>query len=374
MPNETISRRGFLIAITGSAVAAAAGCRPTNAPPAPTLYVPGSDPKPITPTAPPPTSVPVANAPRDPLFGKLTYDSTILTDVSNLYVTQYDYNNTPEVDAATWTFTVDGLVNTPQTYSLEAIKALPAHEDMRVLECISNPVGGTLIGNLMWKGVLFEQILSQVGLKADATHARFYAADGYETSVALEWITQPNVLLAYEMNGEPLTTVHGFPLRIHMPGLYGQKMPRWLTRIEFIDYEFEGFWESRGWSKTAAIKTKSIIRQPTDNDPVQSGTVVVLQGVAVAGKRAIRTVEVQIEGGDWLPATIKAPAEDSPLAWTQWWFEYVIPAPGAYQFSVRATDETGYTQMTVAEGVFGGAFPDGTDKIHRVSIRSQENS
>lgn len=370
-PAEKLSRRGFLIMLTGSALAAAAGCRPQDMPPVPTLYAPGSD---IQPPNPASTGEPTAAASvgtfRDPRFGEIIYDQTLLTEVKDLYITQYDYGNTPEVDPTTWSLTVDGLVESPLTLNLEAIKALPAHEDMRVLECISDPVGGNLIGNLMWKGVLFQEILKQVKPKPEATFVRFYAADGYSTSVKVEWITQPMTLLAYEMNGEPLTVPHGFPLRIHMPGLYGQKMPRWLTRIEFIDFDYTGYWEGRGWSNIAAIKTRSMVRLPDAGGEVKPGAIVVIQGLAFAGKRDITQVEVQIDGGEWMPATLKTPKD--PLSWTQWYLEWTIPAPGSYQIGVRATDSEGFTQESESTGIFGGAFPNGTDAIHRTIITGVE--
>jgi hypothetical protein len=198
---------------------------------------------------------------------------------------------------------------------------------------------------------------------------RFEAADGYSTSVKLEWMTQPGVMLAYEMNSQPLTVPHGFPLRLHIPGLYGQKMPRWLTRIEFIDYDYKGYWEGQGWSNIADVRTKSIIRLPTAVAGLINGAQVAIQGVAYAGKRKITSVEVQIDQGEWLPTTL-VPGS-SPLAWTQWYTLWTVPAPGFYQIGVRATDETGFVQTSEAKGIFGSSFPNGTDAIHRLSVQGK---
>ncbi|MCC7209363.1 MAG: molybdopterin-dependent oxidoreductase [Anaerolineae bacterium] len=359
-----VSRRGFLIALTGSAIAAAAACRPGN-PDVPTPYAPGSG---LAPTATRPIPTADVSAAPDPTYGQITFDQIRLTPVESLYITQYDYNNTPEVDAQTWALTVDGLVEQPLTLNYEQALAMPVHEDTRTLECISNPVGGDLIGNLTWTGFLFQEILDRVKVKPEATHVRFEAADGYTTAVQLEWITQPGVMLAYNMNGEPLTVKHGFPLRIHMPGLYGQKMPRWLTRIEFIDYDYIGFWESRGWSNVADIRTKSIVQSPPDNARLSNGARFYLQGVAVAGKRRITAVEVRIDDGEWMPATLAH--GPSPLAWTQWYVPWTFSAPGAYRVAVRATDETGFVQVNEDAGLFGGAYPSGTDAIHSLVLES----
>lgn len=361
-PPSRLSRRGFLIAITGSALAAA--CRPADMI-VPTVYAPGSAQATHTPAATLPALPEATAAP----FSILTYDRPILTDVAKLYITQYDYNNTPRVDGETWALSVDGLVDSPLTLNLADLRAMPAITETRTLECISNPTGGNLIGNLIWRGVLFSEIVARVQPKAAATHVKFEAADGYSTSVTTEWMLHPETLLAYEMNDEPLTVEHGFPLRVHIPGLYGQKMPRWLTRIEFIDYDYKGYWESRGWSNVADIRTKSIIHTPSEKAEIAAGTPIVLQGVAVAGKRAITAVEVQIDDGEWMPAML-VPSGGSPLAWTQWHVTWTLPAPGVYRIAARATDESGFVQTTEARGLFGGAFPNGTDAIHRRSLRA----
>lgn len=365
-PKRRLTRRSFLIAITGSAIAVAAGCRPDTSSPAPTAYAPGSSLGTAMPTA-TAAGTPVAAAP-DPKFGQLVYDKRQYTAVSDLYITQYDYSNTPQVDQEAWMLTVDGLVTTPLTINYADLLKLPTIEDTRTLECISDPPNGSLMGNLQLKGIEMKTILDKVKVKPEATYVRFEAADGYSTSVELQWITQPNVLLAYEMNGEPLNATHGFPLRIFTPGLYGQKMPRWITRIEFIDYDYTGFWESRGWSNVAEMKTKSIIRMPDDRDEVQAGSIAYLQGVALAGKRQISKVEVQIDDGEWLPAELY-PGKSS-LEWTQWSFEWNVPAPGSYHIGVRATDDTGFVQSSEADGLFGNAYPNGTDAIHRLVIKS----
>ncbi|PJF35606.1 MAG: hypothetical protein CUN49_09690 [Candidatus Thermofonsia Clade 1 bacterium] len=356
-----LSRRSFLIAITGSALAAA--CRPADRL-VPTVYRPD-----LAGASATHTPSPALSAAPDANFGTLTYDKPILTDVADLYITQYDYDNTPEIDAQAWSLLVDGLVEAPMTFTLDELRAMPAVRDTRTLECISNPTGGTLIGNLTWRGILFSEIVARVKPKAQATHVKFEAADGYTTAVSLEWLLQPETMLAYEMNDAPLTVPHGFPLRIHIPGLYGQKMPRWLTRLEFIDYDFRGYWESRGWSNVAAMRTKSIIHTPRENAEIKAGAPIVIQGVAVAGTRRILSVEVQIDDGEWLPATL-VPSGETPMAWTQWHLTWTLPAPSVYRLGVRATDETGFVQTAEARGLFGGAFPNGTDAIHRLAVRA----
>jgi surface-anchored protein len=301
------------------------------------------------------------------MYGKVTYDKLMITDVNNLYVTQYSYDQTPEIDANTWSMRVDGLVTNPISLDYKAIKAFPSFEDTRTLECIGNPVGGDLIGNIQWRGFKFQEILDQVKPLQNATHVKFGCADGYETSVELRWLTQPNVMMAYEANGQPLNTVHGFPIRILTPGLYGQKMPRWITRMEFIDHYFKGFWESRGWSDVASVQTNSIIQTPPRGYSLKAGSTVAIQGVAWAGTRAITKVEVQIENGPWLPTTlVHGP---SPLSWTQWHVLWTFTAPGAYKIGVRATDDTGFVQQSEGGGIFGDSSLDGSSAIHRIDVQ-----
>jgi DMSO/TMAO reductase YedYZ molybdopterin-dependent catalytic subunit len=362
-PANKLSRRGFLVAITGSAVAAAAGCRPTGSAIPPTVYAPGGGPAPTN------TARAVAqNGVKDATYGTVTYNKTILTETDKLYITQYNYSRNPEIKVEEWSLTVDGLVEKPVVLDYKTVQALPAFEDVRVLQCIGNPLGGGQIGNINWKGFDFAEVLKQVKVKANATHAKFEAADGYSTSVELKWITQPGVMMAYEMNGEPLSFKHGFPLRILMPGLYGQKMPRWITRIEFIDYDFTGYWEGGGWSNVASAQTNAIVKTPFDGYEFKAGTSVAIQGVAWAGTRKITKVEVQIEDGEWMPTELKQ--GDSPLEWTQWYVTWTPPAPGAYRVGVRATDEDGFVQTADENSSFGNAYPNGTTAIHRITVQA----
>jgi hypothetical protein len=256
------------------------------------------------------------------------------------------------------------LVERERILTLEEIRALPRVESMRTLECIGNPVGGSLIGNVVWGGVEAAGLWEQVGIRPQARRAKFEAEDDYATSVDLTWVTQPGVLLVYEMNDEPLPPEHGWPLRILMPGLYGQKMPKWIRDIEFIDYDHRGYWEQRGWSDVASVQTNSIIQQPRGLEQAPPGSIPVW-GVAFAGLRRITRVEVRVDDGEWRSAELLQ--DQSPLVWTQWSFDW--PADGGrHKVSVRAADETGFVQSTEADSVLASAFPAGTDRIHSVVV------
>jgi len=296
-------------------------------------------------------------------------DEIAITPTNEFYTTYYK-DPSVGVDIETWRLDIDGLVDNPSSLSYDEILALPAVEEMRTLECIGNPVGGNQIGNAIWKGFHLEDLLKQAGIQADAIRAQFAAADGYWTSVDLEWITQPGVLMAYEMNGEPLSPKHGFPLRILMPGLYGQKMPRWITRIQFTDEIVLGFWENRGWSDVAAVQTNSQIWQPRNLATLNMAEgEVVVYGIAYAAPREIVRVELGIDEEEWIEADLlKGP---SPLAWTQWSAVWQA-TPGDHRLSVRATDSGGFTQTTRGEGVLEGAYPDGTNAVHDIVVSVTE--
>ncbi len=355
-----VTRRKFLLVVTGSAAGLLAGCRPDGEAPPPTVY--SGD---AAPTKMMSTDV-FVNA--DPRYGNITFDQLILTDNQIFYTQTFPGADVPSFENVNteWELTIDGLVDHPRVYSYEDLRMMPEHTEIRTLECIGNPVGGRLVGNAEWSGVLIKDLLDEVGIQESATRARFYADDGYETAVDVEWITQEGVLLAYKMNGQLLPRNHGYPLRIFMPGLYGQKMPKWIRRIEFIDYDFQGYWEERDWSDTAAVKTNSIIQSP----PTQTNIAgqIAIQGIAFSGKERITAVDVRIDEGDWMPAQILEP--ESPLIWTQWYIEWTPPSTGTFNVEVRATDETGFTQDNPATGSFGRSKPDGTDAIHRIVVEA----
>lgn len=299
---------------------------------------------------------------------------TSLTPVADFYVQHFQ--SAPQVNVDTWQLIIDGLVDHPMTLDYTAILSLPRAEFMRTLECIGNPVGGNQIGNAQWAGFWLADLLAQARPQAAANRVRFAAADGYETSVALDWIMVPDVLMAYEMNGEPLTPAHGFPLRIFMPGLYGQKMPKWITRLEFIaDAGHLGYWEERGWSNVAAVKTNSQMISPTHISRLPPGETLIF-GVAYAGNRAITRVEIGIEParGEVVWGDAELLPGPSSQVWTQFYFPWTPAAPTSYTLYVRATDSDGFTQQEIAQGVLEGAFPDGSDKIHNIVVQASQDS
>src|SRR3989475_185876 len=189
----------------------------------------------------------------------------------------------PVVEVAKWSLDIGGLVSKPVRLSFEDLRAMPAIEQVQTLECISNEVGGDLISSAKWKGVQLRDVLMRAGgPAATAVKVAFRCADGYSESIPVADAMHPTTLLAYEMNGEPLPAKHGFPVRLLVPGLFGMKNPKWITKIEVVNYDFRGYWEASGWSEEAVVKTMSeFITAPRSGAVGEIG----LGGVAYGGDR-----------------------------------------------------------------------------------------
>jgi len=217
-----------------------------------------------------------------------------ITPTGDFYLTSS--RGEPSVDASKWSLVIDGLVEQPLRFNYDEIRKLPPHETVLTLECISNSVGGGYIGNAQWKGTLLRPLLDRARVKPAAKYAVLYAAEGYTTGHTVERILRPDNFLAWEMNGEPLPRIHGFPLRIFLPGKYGMKMPKWLTRIELADKEYLGYWEQQGWSDSADRQIQAVIDDPREHARI-SGANFVITGWAVADDAGVSRVEISTDGG-----------------------------------------------------------------------------
>lgn len=262
----------------------------------------------------------------------------------------------PTVSTAGWTFRVDGLAESPMLLSYDEVRALPSVEQLQTLECISNEVGGHLISTARWRGVTLRELLERSRPSGGVVEVKLHAEDGYTESIPLEMAADERVLVAYEMNGEPLPQAHGYPLRLLIPGVYGMKGPKWLNRVELIDAPYAGYWEQRGWTREAIVKTMSRIDAPASAQPLGGGPVR-LAGIAYAGVRGIDRVELRIGQDDrWVEATLDEPIAE--LCWRFWSYEWRPQAPGTYGVTVRAIDGSGETQTarvapTLPDGASG---------------------
>jgi DMSO/TMAO reductase YedYZ molybdopterin-dependent catalytic subunit len=288
-----------------------------------------------------------------------------ITPIDTFYVVSKNFAD-PRVAAAGWKLRLDGLVEAPYELTLDELKALPAVEQPATLCCISNEVGGDLVGNAHWKGVRLADLLQKAGVKAGAVDVVFHCRDDYKDSIAIDRATMPGTLVVYEMDGAPLTDKHGFPARVIVPGIFGMKNAKWLQRIEVVDLDFKGFWQQQGWSDPAPYLTMSRIDSPTPGGRVAAGPGVV-HGIAFAGDRGISTVEVSTDAGvGWREAKL-LPAT-GPYSWVRWSFEWDAPAGARPTLQVRAYDGGGEPQIARP----ASPFPDGATGYHSIQIRVAE--
>jgi DMSO/TMAO reductase YedYZ molybdopterin-dependent catalytic subunit len=258
----------------------------------------------------------------------------------------------PVVDPQRWRLKIDGLVEKPLTLTLdELLRFEPMHQFI-TLSCISNPVGGDLIGTTRWTGVSLQQLLPSLRLQAGATHLKIHAADGFYEIVSLETIrSDERVMLSYAWDGVPLLPEHGFPLRIYIPDLYGMKQPKWIESIEVTDRWEPGFWVVRGWDKVARMTATSVIDTVAVDMTIINADrrrLVPIGGIAHAGARGISKVELQVDDGPWQEAALRTPL--SSLTWVIWRYEWPFDH-GKHTFTVRCYEGSGTPQISTPSSV-----------------------
>lgn len=241
----------------------------------------------------------------------------------------------PKLSEAKWSLKVGGLVKNPRSYTLTELKAQPQRNIEATMVCISNAVGGGLIGNAIWNGSSLRRLLEEVGIDPKARFINWRAADGYIESLPLAAALEDDVLLVHGWNGQPLSQKHGFPLRVLIPGRLGMKQPRWITEIELSDKPAVGYWVERGWSKDAFVQTMSRIDSPAESAvSLKAAEIKEVSGIAFAGEQTITKVEVTVDGGaTWLEAELLP--RRSTHAWQIWRVAWQ-PQSGSHQLAVRA--------------------------------------
>ncbi len=294
------------------------------------------------------------------------FEAGRLTPIEEFYV--QSFNGVAKPDEFNWRLNITGLVDTPLSLSLTQLRLRPSVEVMRTLECIGNPVGGTLIGNATWKGASLKALLEEAGIQPQGQYVLFLSADEYETSITTELALDERSLVVYEMNDEPLTVAHGFPARLLLPGVYGQKQPKWVTSIRVSERDSIGTWETKGWSNTAEIQINSRIETPRLRQTIPAGEPYFITGIAMADTSGVQSVEVSVDdGATWQQAEL-APGPNKGV-WTLWNWEWANPVPGKYVVVARATDGNGIPQT--ASGTFGvldNVFPNGSSLMHNLSV------
>jgi DMSO/TMAO reductase YedYZ molybdopterin-dependent catalytic subunit len=249
----------------------------------------------------------------------------------------------PSVDVRAWRLVVDGNMEAPQRISFNELIDLPSVDQYHSLECISNSVGGPLIGNALWVGVPVAMLLERARVRDGTRNVIFRSTDGYSSALPLDVATDPRTLVAFGMNGKTLPREHGFPARLLIPGRYGMKNVKWLERISATSGEYQGFWEQRGWSDEALVYTMSRIDVPAPHEVLQAGRSTTIGGIAYAGARGISKVEASTDGGrTWRTAQLGR--RFSAITWRRWAIEWT-PEAGFQRLVVRAYDDAGTPQI-----------------------------
>ncbi|MFF1385868.1 molybdopterin-dependent oxidoreductase [Arthrobacter sp. NPDC058288] len=269
----------------------------------------------------------------------------------------------PAVDPDSWVLKVTGMVERDIELDFATLLSKPMTERHITIACVSNEVGGDLIGNALWLGWPVRELLAMAGPQGGADMVLSRSSDGWTAGTPLEALTDTrDALLAVGMNGEPLPLEHGFPVRLIVPGLYGYvSATKWLTELKVTRFaEDSGYWTPRGWSERGPIKTSSRIDVPRSGRPVRAGSVA-FGGVAWAQHTGIGTVELRVNRGAWQPAEL-APGI-SRDTWYQWQLSLSL-TPGQYEIQVRATDLNGVPQIEEPSRV----APDGATGFHTIRV------
>jgi DMSO/TMAO reductase YedYZ molybdopterin-dependent catalytic subunit len=246
--------------------------------------------------------------------------------------------------------------------SLAEIRRQPSLKRHRTMVCIGNPVGGASVGNALWTATPLSSLLERVVRDQSPSELKviFYGLDGFYSSVPYPVAADPDSMIAYEMNGQPLPPKHGYPLRVLLPGRYGMKQPRWLEKIVVTTSDGSGYWEKRGWSDSALINPLSRIDSA---NPIGKGLWKVT-GIAFCGDRAVGSVELSADGGEtWKRARFTSSAQRH--VWTTWEIDWRPSQDGKHILAVRVTDQDGKKQ----EVNFDGAFASGATGLHQVVVK-----
>lgn len=357
-PGEALGNRRQFMVVACTAVAGAAGAtaiattvrrRSLNTEPAVTAPLPT-----------PSTSIPTP----DNTFDAIDGITPFITPNSDFY--RIDTALViPKVDPATWSLTIDGMVNRPQVLTYDDLIEASTEVETVTIACVSNEVGGNLVGNATWQGVRLADVLDRAGIQQGASQIVGHSVDGFTAGMPTATALDGRVaLIATAMNGTPLPQRHGFPARLIVSGLYGYvSATKWLSRIELTTWEAtEGYWIPRGWSKEAPVKLTSRIDVP-QRSSISAG-VTPIAGIALSPSIGISRVEVSINDGPWQSAELGDHSNDN--TWVQWHLPWHA-TNGDHIIRVRAIDSDGNVQDETPRSV----APDGATGFHRrrVTVR-----
>src|SRR5437868_1849083 len=272
----------------------------------------------------------------------------------------------PRVNEGLWHLEVTGLVQNPRTYRLQDLEAMSMVDQETTLMCISNGLDAGLMSNALWRGIPLADLLQSAGPLKDAAKVRLHGVDNYTDTFPLEKAMDPTTLVVFKMNGQTLPHRHGFPARVIVPGYFGEKHVKWLTRIEVAGADAKGFYERQGWGRDFIVATRSRIDVPDYESWIKVSDArdgIPLKGVAFGGDLGISRVEMSFDDGEsWDDATIHYPG--TKLTWSLWSHVWRPDESGDYTLVVRATDGEGEVQELEEDR----AFTSGITGFHKVLL------
>ena len=286
-----------------------------------------------------------------------------ITPQSKFFRIDTAIGSTPQLAAADWELRIHGLVNKEVTLKMADIAALPQVENVITLGCVSNEIGGDLIGNARWGGVLLADLLKLAGVQKEATQLASTSSDGWTCGTPVDAVLDGRpAMLATSMNGEPLTAEHGFPIRMIVPGLFGYvSATKWVTDIELTTWDaFQPYWLKRGWSAEGPMLASSRIDTPRNGDEVVAGSVPI-GGLAWAPRAGVAKVEVQIDEEPWRMAEVVPGGTGD--TWVQWRTKWNAQV-GKHRIAVRVTDTKGVVQDEEVRPV----APSGATGYHVINV------
>jgi DMSO/TMAO reductase YedYZ molybdopterin-dependent catalytic subunit len=274
----------------------------------------------------------------------------------------------PQLDPKNWSLRIHGMVDREIRLNYDQLLARPQIERWITLCCVSNEVGGPLVGNARFLGARLSDLLREAGVHPDADQLVMSSSDGMTIGAPTAVVMDGrDSMIAVGMNGEPLPVAHGFPARIVVPGLYGYVSAcKWVVDIEASTFDAQrAYWVQGGWAAKTDIKLQSRIDTPHSGGKVDVGKPVAIAGVAWDQHVGVSKVQVQVDDGEWLSARLASvPSSDT---WRQWVLPWTPPKAGAYTVRVRAVDAAGNVQPPQRRDV----YPSGATGLHTITVRAR---